>query len=353
VNEAAFETAEALRERSLYAEALPFYRKALKGSRGAERLACLTAIGDTCRMVGDFLSSGKYYSSAVELAERTGDVAASLDAAVGLGLSRRALGDWKSALRLLTRAEGGYRKLRDREGLAFALWARAGALRIKGDIPEAVRTFRAALRAFTSLGSDRGIGYCLTGLGGTTRVRGLFGESLRHYSAANELFRQTRDSFGMAYSHCGIGNALRMQGDMEGARRHFRRAIALYRRMGDVVSYSYTLWSMGKTYLMLGKPGVAGRYFRDSLALFEKTRDPRGAIYSKMGLSEKDFLEGRPKEAKRKALWALGEAGSHGFKVEWCHARGLAALLEGKAAPGCYRGLGLRLAFKSIPMNIP
>lgn len=363
--------ADALRQRSQYRQALLLYKRALKrGQRppavatatplkgvsdpsGKDRLECLLAIADTYRIIGEFGNAEKHYSRAVELAGKLKDVSSALDGKVGFGLSRRALGDWRAALRAFKLAEAAYRGLDDREGVAFCLWARAGALRIKGDIPGAIRTFKAALKAFTSLKHEQGIGYCLCGLGGTTRIKGLFKDSLGYYMKANKLFLRLRDTFGVAYSHCGIGNALRMQGEYEPARAHFRRAITLYRRIGDIVSYSYTLWSMGKTCMMLNKHSLAERYFRESMGLFKKTKDPRGVIYSRIGIAELRFLANRRSEARKAAQTALKEAGAHGFSVEKCHSRFLLSCIDGRADAGCYKRLGLRLGFKTVPINIP
>lgn len=345
--------AERLRRMSRFSEALALFKRALRKAEDEDRVELLMSMGDTYRMTGKFWESERYYSQAMELARGLREYDLATDASIGLALSRRALGDWKTSLRLLGTAENRYRKHDDEHGVAFALWSRAGALRIKGDIPEAIKTFRAAHRAFKSLKDERGVGYCLCGLGGTTRVRGHFGQSLKYYSAANSLFRRLRDTFGTAYSHCGIGNALRMKGDFGGAKKEFRRAIVLYRRIGDIVSYSYTLWSMGKTYMLERKAALSEKYFRDALSHFRKTRDPRGVIYCRLGMAELRALSGRKRAAQNMLDSALRDSQAYGFAVEACHAKALRSVLEGLPGNECYRKLGLKLKFDSIPFNIP
>jgi tetratricopeptide (TPR) repeat protein len=189
----AFREAEALRDRSRYPEALKIYRRILTGAAGAERLECLMAMGDTCRMTGDFLRAMRRYEEAVSAAKELGEQARAVDASVGLALSQRAFGNWKGAKSLLARAGTWYGKHRDREGSAFTRWALAGTLRIKGDIPGALRAFREAKKSFSSLGDRHGVGYSLCGIGGTSRVKGDFAGSLRFYTEANEVLGELGD----------------------------------------------------------------------------------------------------------------------------------------------------------------
>lgn len=345
--------AETLKNYSRYRDALKLLKKALKDSEGEDRLECLLALADACRMTGDFAHAEEHYEEAIELAKEMKEPLLALDASVGLALAKRALGDWKGSLRLLSKAEKAYEKKADAEGAAFVLWAKAGALRIKGDIPDAVDTFKEARDRFAGLGDERGKGYSLCGMGGTSRVKGDFKGSLKYYTQANALFRKLGDRFGIAYSHCGIGNALRMKGDFEGAREHFGRATVLYRRIGDVVSYSYTLWSLGKTHMMLGNLGLSEKYVKDALGHFRKTKDPRGLIYCRLALGELQWLWGRKAGAKRMLRQAGEEARAHGFMVEDCHAGALLSSTEDGTDNSCFGRLGLRLSFSDIPFNIP
>lgn len=347
------ERADKLRLQSKYHDALVLLKGILKSARGDERIRCLMEMGDTSRMTGQFDLAEKYYHEARELSRRKRDVRLRTDAEVGLALSRRAMGDWKGALNLLRKAERTYRRLKDKEGVAFSLWAAAGALRIKGAIPEAVKTYRAAKRAFSALEDDHGIGYSLCGLGGATRVRGYHTQSLTYYSKANQVFSTLGDTFGTAYSHCGIGNAYRMKGNYSDAMDHFKEAIRLYRRIGDIVSYSYTLWSLGKTYMMTGKYALSEKYFKEALQHFRKTKDPRGAIYCRLGIAELQAIRGKVSLAKKTMASQAEEAASRGFGIERCHARALLSSLDGKTNNACYRKLELKLNFNLIPFNIP
>lgn len=352
-----FTRAEKLREKSDYRQALRLFRKAFSEYEAlSDRtgiLQCMLSLGDTYRMVGNFDLAEKSYRNALELLRTSPSAAETADAHVGLGLSLRAQGRWKEAIPLIRRAKNIYKRLDDRQGLAFASWAEAGAFRIKGDIPGALRAYREARKLFTSLKDFHGVGYCLCGLGGASRVAGLSRKSLQYYTAANRLFADLRDTFGRAYSFCGIGNAFRMQEDYRSALNNFRKAVRLYRKIGDRVSYAYTVWGLGTARKMTGNYGSARDYFTEAMALFRVTKDPRGIIYCKMGFGEIAFLKGRKAAAKRYISDALEDAHTHGFALEKCHATALLSCITGKIQNACYNQLGLKLRFRDLPMNIP
>lgn len=352
-----FKKAEELKQKSRYQESLDLFGKALQGFRACKdvggMLECTLSIGDVYRMIGNFDAAEKSYIHAIEMGTAMDDAVSLSDAKTGLGLSLRGKGDWENALTMFKDALKFYKKNRDRHGVAFILWATAGALRIKGDIGKAIRAYRESLDIFRSLRFRSATGYCLCGLGGSSRIAGLFDDSLGYYTAANKLFAGIKDTFGLAYSYCGIGNAFRMLDDYKKALASFNRASSLYQKIGDRVSYSYTLWSIGTTYKMLGRHEKASYHFRTASKLFKKTKDPRGVVYCMLGLGEVAMIQGRKAIAKRYFASSLNDANKYGFAVEKCHAEMLSAYLSGKIRKDCYNKLGLKLQFTEAPFNLP
>jgi tetratricopeptide (TPR) repeat protein len=356
-----FEKAEDLRRASRYREAIAAYRKALmryrRENNGESTLSCLLALGDTLRMTGDFSGARDAYAEALLLAKAGKKPLLRADAAVGIGLSVRALGEWKEALALFGEARKVYEKASDGEGLAFLLWAEAGAFRVGGMIPQALESFKQARRLFRKIKGDdfaSAVGYCLCGLGGLSRVAGKWEDSMAYYTEANRELSRLGDRFGIAYSHCGIGNAFRMRGELGPAMRHLKKAERLYGTIGDIVSYSYTLWSMGMTELMRGRPAAAQLHFEQAARRFRKTKDRRGLAYYRLGKGQALMLSGDLRGARRCFEEALGECVRSSFSLEACHAEALLALLNGDSPNrSCYRRLGSRLTPIAIPFNIP
>lgn len=355
--DSAFHRAEKLREKSFYLQALRLFRKALRGYASLHdhegEYNCLLSLGDTYRMVGSFDLAVQSYTEAIDIAGAFKSAVKAADAKVGLGLSLRAQGKWKEALQLIRQSKNTYRKKKDMQGVAFTLWAEAGALRIKGDIPGAISTYKQSYEIFKDLKDNQGIGYCLCGLGGASRIAGLFKDSLKYYISANRLFSKTGDTFGRAYSYCGMGNAYRMLRDFRNAFDHFAKAVRIYKKIGDKVSFAYTLWGLSTAYKMAGKLEVSHDHLLKAMALFKKTKDPRGMIYCRLGLGEIALITGRKAVAQRHLSAAQTGLNEYNFAVEKCFAKTLISSISGKFDNTCYSRLGLKLGFQELPLNIP
>lgn len=369
-----YERAENFRGKSRYHQSLRTFRKALVGYASLRDIfgmyQCNLSLGGVYRMIGKFDHAQTAYLQAIELAKQMKSSIKAADAKVGLGLSLRAQGNWQKALVLIRGAKRTYEACEDIQGIAFSLWAEAGALRIKGDIPDSIITFKESYGLFKSLRDSHGAGYCLCGLGGSSRAAGNIGASLKYYLRANRLFVSLHDVFGKAYSFCGIGNAYRMLGAYDESFVYFKKATKLYKTIGDHVSYAYTLWGMSTSYKMMHQYGRAVRYLENARALFKKTKDARGIIYTKLGFGEIALLCGDMKNARKYLNAAYREARKKKFSLEFCHAQMLMSYLDGSVcqkrskihrmpeATGttertCYNQIGVKLKLNNPPVNIP
>ena len=312
-----FEQAEKKRARSLFLEALPLYLKAKKLLKNDPEalLSCLLSLGDTSRLVGNFIEAERFYLKAKALAIKLRKNSIVTDSLVGTGLALRARGDHKGALKYINKALLEFKKTKDSEGIAFATWALAGAYRIKGDIKGALNGFIASEKLFRKLKDPSGVGYSLNGLGGASRCAGEFDKSLKCYKKANAIFSRLKDTFGIAYSHCGMANALRMKGRLIEATGHFNRARVEYKRIGDKVSFAYTLWGEGMNYLMLGKNTKALKNFKEAEKLFKQTKDKRGLIYCALGFAQAGIKK-NPSKATRILKEGLKNGRKYGYGLE-------------------------------------
>ena len=336
-----FNSGMKMKASSKFAVAVPLFSEAvrLSGRDPELKLDSHFALADTFRMVGDFAGASKNYRQAEKLALKLSLPGRAVDASVGLALALRARGEFAETIKLLNRALRTYRSENDKMAIAFTLWARAGAYRVKGDVRGALRGFSESKEMFTRLKDRAGVGYSLTGLGGASRVAGDFKGSYRYYSRANRLFKELGDRFGVAYSYCGLANALRMKGDTLGAREYFKKAKSVYKRIGDKVSYAYTLWGEGSLYQTMGKSTLSMRDFKAAEALFRETGDSRGLIYCELGFSQGLFLAGKVNQALGRLKRALKRAEKLGLKTEAGYARRLIRMIEGKP--------------ESMPLDLP
>ncbi len=316
-----FEKAEKKRASSRFLEAIPLYLTSKKLAKDTGlKTACHFSLGDVYRMVGDFERSIRSYRAAHDLAVKSKDVRLALDSMVGQGLALRATGNFKEAIPLFDKSLRWYRLHDDTEGVAFTLWARAGAYRIKGDLASALKGFKESQKIFARMRDKSGVGYCFTGLGGASRVAGRPLDSYKYYIEANRIFRTFKDTFGTAYSYCGVANSMRMRDDFKGSLAYFRKAKTNYRKIGDKVSYAYTLWGEGSAYQMLGKNSLAAKDFREAEKLFKITKDRRGLVYCLLSVSQIEFAKD-PKKGIRLAKEALRKALSLNLGVEIRYAK--------------------------------
>ncbi|HMK59529.1 MAG TPA: tetratricopeptide repeat protein [Dissulfurispiraceae bacterium] len=358
------EKAESLRLKSKYREALAVFKDAcLLAKRRNDPgglLDATMAVADVSRIMGDFDTAIEFYTESLEICEGLCNDLTAADAMVGLGLSYRAVGMWQKAMRLIGRARQVYTRADDKKGLAFALWAEAGSLRVAGKIPAAINAFKEARKVFSSVKYDSGIAYCFAGLGGAHRIAGKFADSNKYYQRANEMFRAQKDIFGMAYTHCGIGNAHRMSGDFAGALLHFKKATDLYSKIGDIVSFSYTLWSLACVYKMKGDLDKAANCIASARKNFKKTKDPRGIVYCDLADGEAAWIKGDRKLARKLIQSALDSSRKHKFRLEECHSKLLLLnsshpFSSGVAAATvtCYKKIGIDPKLSTAPFNIP
>ena len=306
-------------------------------------------LADCCRLLGDFKAATAAYQKALPLAL---DAATKADLTAGLGLAFRGAGQPALALKSLTQAQRGYKKLKDTHGLAFTAWALGGAWRIAGEPKKGEAELKTAWKLYQKLRDAEGLSYTACALGGVARMMGRWADNRKHYTDANARMRARKDTFGIAYSYCGLGNACRMEGDLDGALVYFRKAEKVYATIGDKVSYAYTLWSIATTQKLLWQGRSALATLKKAEQLFQGTGDERGLAYIAMTRAEIYFLQ-RKKTAipELKKAYRLSEK----FLWESRHAHALHALMLGqvKAVDGLYRSSGSSFRPRSFPISWP
>jgi tetratricopeptide (TPR) repeat protein len=261
----AFSLAESLRGRSKYPEALALYEKSLRGAKGQERLRCLLAIADTSRMLGEFSGASRHYEKAVALAKKLHDTIASVDGSVGLALSKRALGDWKSALALLKQALKSYKKREDTEGAAFTLWALAGTL--------------------------SGIAYSHCGMGNALRMQGNLAGSREHFKRAIALYRRIGDIVSYSYTLWSMGKTYMALGKYSLAEKYLKDALALFRKTKDPRGTIYCRLGIAELRYLAGKTSAAKKLAQSALKEALKRGFKVEACHARAMLS---VMDGKP-----------------------------------------------------------
>lgn len=231
--------------------------------------------GHRLRLAGRPRNAVPAYQAAVRRAPTRGLQA---EARANLALALRGSARYREALVQVSEALRAFVATRDREGLAFASWARGSVLRYMGDVTASRRAFGTARATYGRLGSREGLAYTCCGLGGCARLGGTYRESLRNYQDAWRIFSRLRDAHGLAYAACGTGSALRYAGRHRDAAGWYREAVARYRRLGDRANVGLALWEWGMLERQRGREAAARARFLLAGREFDRARDPRGRV---------------------------------------------------------------------------
>ncbi len=359
--------AETLRANAQYDQSLKLYKNAFVLSKKSSYINGLIdstlCIADIYRIKGDFKKAIEKYDEAIEMSDALGFETTVADAMVGRSLSLKAMGLWSEAFRNIKKPFAYYKKIKDKKGMGFSLWAQGAILRVKGDITGSIAKFNEAKICFSEIRFNSGIGYSLCGLGGSCRIAGMNEQSMEYYKQANKIFGALKDKFGRAYSYCGIGNAYRMINDHDIAMDYFNKASQLYEEFGDIVSYSYTLWSMANVFKIKNDIGNTKIYLDKALKNFQKTKDMRGIAYCRLTQGELEWMGGNHAKAVKIFKSALQITDSYDFALERCHAKSLlniavqikkhGALITKNPISGCYKKIGVQSYPDNIPCKMP
>lgn len=295
------------------------------------------ARGHTLRLSGRFEDALAAYERARRAAP---DATTAADALLGSAMARRGLALYDAAIASAGEALGIYRRSRDREGEAFALYVRGGARRFLGRLNGASADLE---RSLALTGSPEARRFTLMALGGLRRMQGDPAASLTLYARARAGAMKAGDRYGAAYAACGIGNAWRMKGDLRRARRWLRTALQGYAAIRDRVSSPYTRFALALLEVAEhgAEPGAVNRaraLVAAARRSFSATRDVRGLVYADLAEAVIERESGGAVRARILAGRAHRTAVRLGIAIEAAHA---VSIREGPAkARPLYRRLG-------------
>lgn len=319
----------ALQQTGRYAAAIGAFEKAARRFDANRndydfQHTCLT-LGDLERQREQYREAARWYDRALRRAvrcqSRSADaVIVARDGAIGKALCSRGLGRYTAAEERLRDLVVAYRRAKDREGEAYALWALGTTQRFRGRLVESEKSLRRSVTLYRRQRDASGLAYALCGLGGALRMRGHALESGRLYAAAERTFRRHGDDFGRAYALCGQANSARMTNALEKARAGFTRAAAIYGRLGQKGPLGFVMWSTAQTHLAAQRPAAAARALSKSETLFAQVSDRRGRVYIHLGWGDWHRLHGNDAKATAFYRQALRGAKRLGLLLETVHA---------------------------------
>lgn len=207
-------------------------------------------------------------------------------------------GDFVKALGLLKKFGRKFKKEKDPTGLSFVNWAQGGIYRLEGKCAESINAFNKAFSFARKAGDETMANYALLGLGGVLRVAGRMEEAREKYMAAKKFFARTEDIFAGAYSECGLANVLRQTGDLDEALKGYGKAFKLYSILEDMPDLGFVEWGRGEIYKKKGEFKKAGEFFRKAEKFFSKGLEERGELLVMISKAHLYYLTGKTKQAE-------------------------------------------------------
>jgi len=226
-------------------QAIEYFQKAAKETKGVRLVALLNLIGVcyyTLGRPGDAL--GQFEESA-RLAERFGDKRGKARALGNLGLICRDNGELDRALDYLEEALAIARAIGDQSAVAVHLGYAGNVLHDKGDLGRALEYYEEALALSREIGDHWGVATHLGNIGSIYHDKGDLDKALQRHEEALAISRDSGDLWGVASNLGNIGSIYRDKGRLDEALKYDNGALAVARELGHRLGVATDLGNIG------------------------------------------------------------------------------------------------------------
>jgi tetratricopeptide (TPR) repeat protein/transcriptional regulator with XRE-family HTH domain len=226
--------------------------------------------------IADFLQSYGHWSQALTLhrtgaatARRTGDQHGQAVCLTNLGTTQRLTGDYRTAAATLAEAAELHRGLGDRHGQASALLSLGVVQRLSVDYPTADRTLSQALELYENCHDQVGRADTLNELGVVRRLTRDYHAAAACHEQALELNQHLGHRLGQADSLRYLGRVLEETADYATVSATYAEALEVYRDLDELLGQAHTLNFLGIAQQVTDYP-AAEATLAEALALYEK-----------------------------------------------------------------------------------
>ena len=211
--------------------------------------------------------------TALEAAERSGDVVGQAHASRLLSGAYVFLGDHGRALDLLRRALDIFTSIGLVTEQAYVHFNRGYVQDQRGAHDEAEQEYRIAQSLFAQAGYDPGAAAATRGLADCLATADRFEPARELYEQVAEIYRRTGDRNGLGGCLHGLGEVWRKAGVPDRAAGYYRQAAELWRLSGTSAHEARALEDLGGV-LAGSDPSEAVTAWRAALSIYEKKRLP-------------------------------------------------------------------------------
>ena len=222
---------------------------------------------------GEWDRATSYYETALQLAERVGDLSGLAAAANNLALIRFGRGDWDGAILGFERALDIKAKLGEAAGLSVGLNNLAEVFERVGRWHEAREHYQRSLEIKLRLGEKKGAGLVLLTLGNLYRKMGELRRAAREVERGFGILGECGDTDALAFGHYYRALLHKDREDFAAALRDITEALALLERMRTYNETARITTSAADLYVRMGDLERAQEFADRSLALARELGD--------------------------------------------------------------------------------
>jgi tetratricopeptide (TPR) repeat protein len=293
------------------------------------------AMAPFLRHAGPWDQAAQLHRTAAEAARRVGDRQARAEALADLGVVRRLMAAYPSAVDALTEALATYRETGDRAGQAHALNQLGIVWYLTAANQSAEEAQTEALDIYRAFADRLGEANALADLGMVRRQTGRYRAAADVQAEALAIYRDLGDLYGQANALRDLGIVHCITGDYGQATARHSEALGLYQQLGDRLHQAYALNEIGLVRRLTGDLAGSREAHSEALEHYTELGDRFGRANSTRSLGVLNRLAGQHDEAIRglsEALAAYRELGSRGGEAAALNELGAARHAAGDLA---------------------
>ena len=236
------------------------------------RVSVFTLLGNAYEKTGPEETSHQMFQSAVEEAERSGDIGHLATAYAGIGLYMHFRGEHAVASRLIEKAVTYMDKRGDIVAQAHTLVTLGMAYSDCGELEKSLACLKRALVLFRKIGNRHSIASTLGNIGYTLAMMGMHAESLEHQTESLDIRRSLGSENGMAWSYLDMSMVHVQLGMLDVAAQSLAEAIELFAESDDPIGLCCAKTSLAEVRMFQNDNAVAVSLLREGLELAEQKK---------------------------------------------------------------------------------
>ena len=225
---------------------------------------------------GEYDSALEYYTQALDILEKLGDLKKKASVLNNIGLIYDYRGEYDSALEYYTQALDIDEKLENLNGKATRLNNVGLIYKNRGEYDSALEYYTQALDIDEKLGNLNGKATRLNNIGLIYYNRGEYDSALEYYTQALDIDEKLGDLKGKATDLNNIGSIYDERGEYDKALEYYTKALDILEKLGDLKRKASVLNNIGSIYDDRGEYDSALEYYTQALDIDEKLENLKG-----------------------------------------------------------------------------